>query len=193
MCLKHDGFREILTGSSFKDICAVIIDEAHCMSQWGGDFRPAYSELSKLRSFFPSHIPILATSATLNPAALQEVRSQLAIDADKCFFLNLGNNHPNISYSVLPINSSTDYDALKPLLSRKPNPSTADDLIKSIVFVNAVTSTQLTARKVRSWFPPHLRKYVDYIHAHRTPWAKRRSMRHFRKGRSSLSQDSRRN
>jgi bloom syndrome protein len=87
MCLKHDGFREILTGSSFKDICAVIIDEAHCMSQWGGNFRPAYSELSKLHSFF--HIPILATSATLNLAALQEVRSQLAINTDKCFFLIL--------------------------------------------------------------------------------------------------------
>ncbi|KDR67601.1 hypothetical protein GALMADRAFT_34185, partial [Galerina marginata CBS 339.88] len=53
MCLKHHEFCSKLTATQFQDICAVVIDEAHCVGQWGGDFRTAYSKLGKLRSFFP--------------------------------------------------------------------------------------------------------------------------------------------
>jgi superfamily II DNA helicase RecQ len=186
MCLKHEPFRNVLTGTSFQDICAVIVDEAHCIAQWGGDFRTAYGEIGKLRAFFPPHIPILATSATLTASALQEVRSQLSIDADDCFFLNLGNDRPNIAYSVHPMNSATDYESLFPLLTNKQQPSTPDDIIKSLVFVNKVLPAQLTARAIRGRLPKHLRKYVDYMHAHRTPKARRRAMRRFRQGKTRI-------
>ncbi|KAJ3483954.1 hypothetical protein NLJ89_g12020 [Agrocybe chaxingu] len=188
MCLKHAEFRQILT-SDFDDICAVIVDEAHCIAQWGGDFRTAYSELGKLRSFFPPNIPILATSATLNPRSLREVRSQLGIDADDAFYLNLGNDRPNIAYSAIQINSADDYDALRPLLTRFADPSEAskpDDMVKTIVFVNAVQPAQVGARTVRSWFAPDLRKYVDYLYAYRTRHAKRRAMQRFRKGETRI-------
>jgi len=176
MCLKHDPFRNVLTSMSFQDICMVIVDEAHCIAQWGGDFRTAYGKIGKLRAFFPPHISILAMSVTLTASALLEVHSQLSIDADDCFFLNLGNDCPNIAYSVHPMNSATDYESLLPLLTNKPEPSTPDDLIKSLVFVNKVLPAQLTARVIRAWLPKHLRKYVDYMHAHRTPKARRRAM-----------------
>ncbi|CAA7271578.1 unnamed protein product [Cyclocybe aegerita] len=185
MCLKHTEFRNHLT-SSFQDICAVIVDEAHCIAQWGGDFRTAYSEIGKLRAFFPPNIPILATSATLPQAALQEVRSQLGIDAADSFFLNLGNDRPNIEFSVHKMNSSTDFKALKPLLTRKPNPSTPDDFHKSIVFIDSVQSSHQVLREVRSWYPRHLRKHIDFLHAHRSPKAKRRAMRRFRNGRTRI-------
>ncbi|CAA7261788.1 unnamed protein product [Cyclocybe aegerita] len=133
MCLKHTEYHIHLT-SSFQDICAVIVDEAHWITQWGGDSCTAYSEIIKLRAFFPPNIPILATPATLPQAALQEVRSQLGIDAADSFFLNLGNDRPNIEFSVHKMNSSTDFKALKPLLTRKPNPSTPDDFHKSNIF-----------------------------------------------------------
>src|ERR1700683_554763 len=107
MCLKHAEFRKILAEDNFsKNICAVIIDEAHCISQWGGDFRNVYALLEKLRAFFPPHIPFLATSATLPPLALREVRSKLAIDTDTSFYLNFGNDRPNITMSVQQINGS---------------------------------------------------------------------------------------
>lgn len=183
MCIKHAGFRSILTNSEFKGIAAVIVDEAHCIAQWGGDFRTAYSELSKLRSFFPPDIPILAVSATLSGPALREVRASLGIDVDTSFFLNLGNDRPNLAYSVHEIKSADDYDSLKPFLTRTTHaPATSDDLVKSLIFVNAVNTSQIVTRTIRSWLPPQLRKYVQFLHAHRSPQAKRRIMRQFRDG-----------
>src|ERR1700729_2153442 len=82
MCIQHDEFCKILTQESFsKNICAVIVDKAHCISQWGGDFRNMYAFLEKLWVFFPTDILFLATSATLPSLALREVQSKLA---DKC-------------------------------------------------------------------------------------------------------------
>lgn len=186
MCFKHDEFRAALTTSTFEDICAVVIDEAHCISQWGGDFRPSYSELGRLRAFFPPNIPFFGTSATLNPSALQDLRGQLSIDPESSFFLNLGNDRHNIAYSVLPLNSTKDYAALKPLLSRTHTPSRPDDLFKTIVFVNAVNTTQLAKRAICEWLPPDLHQYVTFLHAHRTPRARRRAMKRFRKGQARI-------
>jgi len=112
MCIKHPEFRRTLTDSDFRDVVAVIIDEAHCISQWGGDFRTVYAELAKLRAFFPPHIPILGASATVTPQTFREIRTSLGIDLDTCFFLNLGNDRPNISYHVHQMKSAIDYEAL---------------------------------------------------------------------------------
>lgn len=186
MCLKHDQFRHVLQSHALDDVCALIVDEAHCLAQWGGEFRKAYSEIGKLRAFFPSNLPVLATSATLNPEALHEVRSQLDIDIDDSFFLNLGNDRPNIAYSVHTINSATDYNALKPLLSRNAKPTTKNDLIKSIVFVNSIAATQLSTREIQSWFPTELHPYIDFVHAVRSPLSRRLAMRKFKRGQTRI-------
>ena len=185
MCLKHAEFRKILAEDNFsKNICAVIIDEAHCISQWGGDFRKVYALLEKLRAFFPPNIPFLATSATLPPLALREVRSKLAIDPDTSFYLNLGNDRPNISMSVQQINGSDDYEALRPLLAH--NVSKPEDMTKTIVFTNTVSGSQIGCKRVRQFFAKPLRKYVDSLHSHRTVRAKRRVMRRFRQGKVKI-------
>lgn len=187
MCLKHVDFRKTLTDSSFNNLAAVIVDEAHCIGQWGGDFRTAYSELEKLRAFFPPDTPIVGTTATVTPQGLREIRSTLGIDAASCFHINLGNDRPNISYEVHRISSPKDVQALRPFLTRtKEDPTSPDDIIKGIVFVNTKLASQTTARTIRNWFPKHLRKYVDYMHALRSPRSKRRAMRRFRKGKTKI-------
>ncbi|KAH6877038.1 P-loop containing nucleoside triphosphate hydrolase protein [Coprinopsis sp. MPI-PUGE-AT-0042] len=76
MCIKHSEFQSFLTSTtSSKEIMMVVVDEAHCISQWGGDFRKEYSELVKLRAFFPPSTPFLITSATLTPATLRDIRA----------------------------------------------------------------------------------------------------------------------
>ena len=115
MCLEHNVFCKILTDKNFsKNICAIIVDEAHCISQWGGDFWKLYALLEKLQAFFPPNVPFLATSATLPPLALRDVHSKLAIDPDTSFYLNLGNDRPNMAMFVQQINGLDDYEALWP-------------------------------------------------------------------------------
>ena len=50
-------------------VLVVIVDEAHCISQWGGDFQPAYAELEKLRAFIPTNTPLLLiTTMDVDPS-----------------------------------------------------------------------------------------------------------------------------
>lgn len=178
MALKHDDFKKIINNEDFnKDICAVVVDEAHCVSQWGGDFRTHYAALDKLRAVLPLHIPFLATSATMPEPALREVRSKLSIDAESSFFLNLGNDRPNLAMHTQEIRASDDYEALRPLLSLEE---------KSIVFCNSVKGTQLTCKKVREFFSKSDRRKIDYLHALRTPRARARVMRRFRQGKVKI-------
>jgi ATP-dependent DNA helicase Q1 len=60
-------------------LARIVIDEAHCVSQLGHDFRPDYQKLSILRQLFP-HVPILALSATCPPKVLQDLLKILRMD-----------------------------------------------------------------------------------------------------------------
>ena len=122
MCLKHPEFWKWLTVKVMAgNIMAIIVDEAHCISQWGGDFQPVYSQLEKLHAFMPPKIPILLTSATLPPAALKDCCSHMNVDLNDSYFLNLGNHRPNITTKVLRMDGSTDYKAIYDVL---PDPNT---------------------------------------------------------------------
>jgi superfamily II DNA helicase RecQ len=151
----------------------------HCISQWKGNFQKAYSKLSKLRAFFPPHIPILGTSATVPLPALQEVHASLLIDPETSFFLNLGNDHPNLSFEAHQLNSASDFNILRPYLTQGLNPSSPANIFKSIVFTNSIISTQLSTQKICAWLPCHLCKQVAYLHALRTPCTCKHVMKQF--------------
>ena len=57
----------------------ITVDEAHCISQWGYDFRPSYLEIAKIRKLVP-HAPVLALTATATPAVVQDIQAKLSID-----------------------------------------------------------------------------------------------------------------
>lgn len=61
------------------DLRLIAVDEAHCISEWGHDFRPAYRRLSGLKQRFPD-VPILALTATATEVVTQDILSQLAMD-----------------------------------------------------------------------------------------------------------------
>lgn len=75
----------------------MAIDEAHCVSEWGSDFRPDYRKLSALRAALPG-VPVLALTATATPAVLRDVAEQLRLHEPAMFVSTF--NRPNLTYEV---------------------------------------------------------------------------------------------
>lgn len=81
------------------DVGAFAIDEAHCISEWGHDFRPEYGKLGGLRDHF-REIPIIALTATATERVRQDIISQLALRKPLVSVASF--NRPNLVYKVLP-------------------------------------------------------------------------------------------
>jgi ATP-dependent DNA helicase RecQ len=79
-------------------IALIAIDEAHCVSQWGHDFRPEYVQLGQLRELFPD-VPVMACTATADPQTRVDVQARLGL-ADAPIFIT-GFDRPNIRYTVV--------------------------------------------------------------------------------------------
>src|SRR5687768_9514795 len=79
-------------------VSLIAIDEAHCISEWGHDFRPDYRNLHALRDAFPS-VPILALTATATQHVREDIVRQLKLEAGRVFTSSF--DRPNLTYSVL--------------------------------------------------------------------------------------------
>ena len=90
------GFQRFLQSL---DVSLIAIDEAHCISEWGHDFRPDYRNLKSLRRDFPG-VPVIALTATATEPVREDIINQLGLDKPEIFISSF--NRPNLIYTIQP-------------------------------------------------------------------------------------------
>jgi ATP-dependent DNA helicase RecQ len=118
------------------NIAQLAIDEAHCISEWGHDFRPEYRELKKLRKHLPD-VPIMALTATATDRVRGDILKELRLCDPRCYVASF--NRPNLTYRVVP--KTAPYDQLLAFIRSRPNDS-------GIVYCASRKSTESLVRNL---------------------------------------------
>ena len=78
------------------NVSMITVDESHCISQWGYDFRPAYLKISEIRTLLPD-VPVLALTATATPEVVKDIQQRLAFKEENVFRMSF--ERKNLAYS----------------------------------------------------------------------------------------------
>lgn len=127
----------VLCKNEFASRClSVFVDEAHCVSHWGADFRKKYGTLGIVRSFLPSGTSMVAVSATFTSHVRRDVLSKLQFGAN-FVDVNIGNDRPTVAQVVRamehPMNTFHDIDFLVPQDMQCP-----EDIPKGFVYYDDI-------------------------------------------------------
>ena len=118
------------------NIAQFAIDEAHCISEWGHDFRPEYRELKRLREHFPD-VPVMALTATATERVRADIVKQLKLREPRCYVASF--NRPNLTYRVIP--KTSPYEQLLAFIRARHNES-------GIAYCASRKSTESLARNL---------------------------------------------
>ena len=86
-------------------VCMITVDESHCISQWGYDFRPAYLKISDIRKLLPG-IPVLALTATATPEVVKDIQQRLGFEKENVFRMSF--ERSNLAYIVRRTENKAD-------------------------------------------------------------------------------------
>ncbi len=115
----------------------IAVDEAHCVSEWGHDFRPEYRQLAQLRSLFPN-VPMMALTATATERVRVDIVEQLHLNEPAIYVASF--NRPNLNYRVLP--KAGPYDQTLEYVRSRRNES-------GIVYCQSRKSAESVAERLR--------------------------------------------
>jgi ATP-dependent DNA helicase RecQ len=142
--LKTDGFRVNLQQMK---ITLIAVDEAHCISQWGYDFRPPYLEIAEIRKFFPK-VPVLALTATATPEVVNDIQERLQFSKKNVFQKSF--RRENLTYFVMY--EENKMGRLLKLIEKNPG--------TGIIYVRNRRRTQEIAEYLQ-----HFNVSADFYHA----------------------------
>jgi ATP-dependent DNA helicase RecQ len=99
-------------------VSRIAVDEAHCISEWGHDFRPEYRQIAQLREVFPS-VPFMALTATATDRVRTDIIKHLKLREPRCYVASF--NRPNLTYRVIP--KAGPYDQTLEFIRARPRES----------------------------------------------------------------------
>ena len=148
------------SGAITERICLFAVDEAHCISQWGHDFRPEYTQLSALKQRYPD-VPVMALTATADRITRDDIAAQLHIPEGRLFISSF--DRPNISLNVVQgstgrqkfrqivqfINLHNDESGIIYCLRRKDTEKMAADLTRLGIKAEAFHAAMSASEKQR--------------------------------------------
>lgn len=113
-------YEELRDSMQTTPVGAIVVDEAHCVSEWGHDFRPAYLQIGNLRTLLADasgrQLPLLAMTATASELVREDIRNVLGLPEDSVIQLSSA-DRPTLSLSVHPTPSQAKPDMLEHLLN----------------------------------------------------------------------------
>lgn len=144
------------------NLSLVAIDEAHCISQWGYDFRPSYLKIAELRDYISEKVPFLALTASATPPVIEDILSKLAFRGKN--ILRTSFDRKNISYLVRKVEDKGTYlvktikkaggSGIVYVRSRKRCKEVAEMLVANGIsadFYHAGLTNELRDKKQASW------------------------------------------
>jgi ATP-dependent DNA helicase RecQ len=120
------------------NVAQVAVDEAHCISEWGHDFRPEYRQLARMRELFPG-VPMMALTATATERVRGDIIGQLHLREPGCYVASF--NRPNLAYRVLP--KAKAYEQVIEFVSARP-----DDC--GIIYCASRKTTEMVAERLNA-------------------------------------------
>ena len=100
------------------NVSLIAVDEAHCISEWGHDFRPEYRQIAQLRGLFPN-VPFMALTATATDRVRADIIKHLQLREAGCYVASF--NRPNLTYRVIP--KSGPYEQTLEFIKARPRES----------------------------------------------------------------------
>ncbi len=99
------------------DISFFAVDEAHCISEWGHDFRPEYRRLRPIIEALEKKVPVIALTATATPKVQQDIQKNLGMEAAEKFISSF--NRPNLYYEIRPKTKNITRDIIRYVKSQE--------------------------------------------------------------------------
>ncbi|KAJ7807516.1 P-loop containing nucleoside triphosphate hydrolase protein [Mycena olivaceomarginata] len=179
------SFIHLWQDRSFRNrVQALVIDEAHCIVEWGDNFRKEYSGLAKLRDYIGQDTPILAATATCDTETFKVIWKSLKFGGRPFWGLDVGTDRQNLVYMTRvvknPANPILDIINIFPAHMDKDTP--ADVLAKCLFYFDTIEACGTAVETLQKCLPAHLRPLVQTFKSTLSEVAKAQLWDRFNKG-----------